>query len=79
MCGRHMLQYSNSIVHANSTFVKRRSQPVEEQRPEKPLEQVRDGILGWIKRTIYCNMRNPQETGCAEDNQVQRTGNVRRT
>jgi site-specific recombinase XerD len=66
-------------MHLKSFFVKRRSQPTEEHRSKKLLDQVGDAIrlkhysyrteqayVGWIKRYIYFHdMRHPSEMGAA--------------
>jgi hypothetical protein len=57
-------------MHLKSRLVKRRSQPTEERRPKKLLDQVRDAIrlkrysyrteqayVGWIKRCIWRTSR----------------------
>jgi site-specific recombinase XerD len=67
-------------MHPICFLVKRMSQPMEEHRPKKLLEQVRDAIrlkhysyrteqayVGWIKRYIYLHdVRHPSEMGAAE-------------
>ena len=70
-----------TILYTRSPFlVKRRSQPMEEHRPKKLLDQVRDAIrlkhysyrteqayVGWIKRYIYFHdVRHPSEMGAPE-------------
>jgi hypothetical protein len=68
------------IVHLKSFSVKRKSQPMEEHRPKKLLDQVCDAIrlkhyscrteqayVGWIKRYFYFHdVRHPSEMGSAK-------------
>ena len=63
-------------MHPKFSIVKWRSQPLEEHRRKKLLDQVRDAIrlkrnsyrteqahVGWIKRYIYFHdVRHPSET-----------------
>jgi integron integrase len=67
-------------MHLESFFVNWRSQPKDEHRPKKLLDQVRDAIclkhysyrteqayVGWIKRYIYFHdVRHPSEMGAPE-------------
>lgn len=66
---------TNDIMHLKSLFVKRRSQPIDEHRPKKLLDQVREWLrlkhcsyrpeqayAGWNKRYIYFHeVRHPSK------------------
>jgi hypothetical protein len=68
------------IMHPTCPLIKQRSQPTEEHRPRKLLDQVRDAIrlghysyrteqayVGWIKRYIYFHDgRHPSAMGTLE-------------